>query len=122
MLNDSQYNVDHTLIEQPILPTEATQLREYVLMEELGRGGMGVVYKAYHTKLKRLVALKILHEERMSKANMVARFEREIEVVGRIDHPNIVRATDAGECDGKGCDRPIRWKTVEKRRRVPIWR
>ena len=76
-------------------------LREYQLLVEIGSGGMGTVYKARHQKLKRLVALKILSQERMANAAAVARFEREMEAVGKLDHPNIVRATDAGEADGK---------------------
>jgi WD40 repeat protein/serine/threonine protein kinase len=75
-------------------------LGEYQLVEELGRGGMGAVYKAEHTKLKRIVALKVLPKGRMDNPSAVARFEREMEAVGRLDHPNIVRAMDAREIDG----------------------
>ncbi len=72
----------------------------YQLKSELGQGGMGAVYKARHTKLKRIVALKVLPKNRLASAEAVARFEREMEAVGRLDHPNIVRATDAGDFDG----------------------
>ena len=86
-------------------PTELSgpvvrKLREYELQEEIGRGGMGRVYKALHTKLDKVVALKVLSRECMHKPTAVARFERERRAVGRLDHPNIVRATDAGEVDG----------------------
>ncbi|MAG94681.1 MAG: hypothetical protein CMJ48_13190 [Planctomycetaceae bacterium] len=61
---------------------------------------MGAVYKALHTKLDKLVALKILPADRMQDAKAVARFEREMKAVGKLDDPHIVRATDAGKVDG----------------------
>jgi len=76
------------------------RLREYELMEKLGEGGMGTVYVARHVKLDKLVALKLLPADRMNSARAVTRFEREMRAVGKLDHPNIVRATDAGEFDG----------------------
>lgn len=76
-------------------------IREYQLLEKLGEGGMGTVYKAHHTKLKRVVALKVLPPQRTQDDRAVARFEREMEAVGKLDHPNIVRALDAGEFEGK---------------------
>ncbi len=76
------------------------QLGEYELLEKLGEGGMGAVYKARHTKLKRVVALKVLPKGRREDDRAIARFEREMEAVGRLDHPNIVRAHDAREVEG----------------------
>ncbi len=76
-------------------------IREYQLQEKLGEGGMGTVYKAHHTKLKRVEALKVLPPERMQDDRAVARFEREMAAVGKLDHPNIVRALNAGEFEGK---------------------
>ncbi len=76
-------------------------LRDYQLLAKLGQGGMGTVYKARHTKLDRLVAVKVLPAERMKDQQSVARFTREMRAVGNLDHPNIVRAHDAGEVDGK---------------------
>ena len=80
------------------LPIE--QLGPYLLLHPLGSGGMGTVYKALHTKLKRHVALKVLPATRWTKAAAVARFEREMEAIGQLDHPHIVRASDAGEDQG----------------------
>lgn len=77
-----------------------TQLREYQLLEKLGEGGMGAVYKATHSRLEKIVALKVLPAQRLQNRDLVARFEREMKAVGKLDHPNIVRATDAGEVDG----------------------
>ncbi len=69
----------------------------YRVLERVGAGGMGVVYKGQHPKLKRLVAIKLLPIQRWAGPAAVARFEREMEVCGALDHPNIVRASDAGE-------------------------
>ncbi|MEX2287437.1 MAG: protein kinase [Planctomycetaceae bacterium] len=77
-----------------------SHVREYEICDLLGEGGMGTVYRAFHSRLKRSVALKILAADRMRNPVAVERFEREMELVGRLDHPNIVRATDAGEFEG----------------------
>ena len=77
-----------------------SQLGEYRLLEELGHGSMGTVYRALHTKLDRDVALKVLLYGRMEDERAVVRFEREMKAIGRLDHPNIVRAHDAREIDG----------------------
>ena len=61
---------------------------------------MGTVYEAIHERLKRRVALKLLPDAITGTASQLARFQREMEAVGRLDHPHIVRATDAGEFDG----------------------
>jgi hypothetical protein len=76
------------------------QVRDYVLLEKLGEGGMGAVYRAQHTRLKRTVAVKLLLAERVQNPQAVARFEREMEAAGAFDHPHIVRAYDAGEAEG----------------------
>ncbi len=72
----------------------------YELVSKLGEGGMGAVYKARHTKLDKIVAIKVLPSERMKDTSAVARFEREMRAVGMLEHPNIVRAMDAGEAGG----------------------
>ncbi len=76
------------------------QLGNYQLLEELGHGGMGTVYKALHLLLMKVVALKVLPIDRMSNVEAVARFRREMKAVGRLNHPNIVQALDAGEVNG----------------------
>jgi serine/threonine protein kinase len=75
-------------------------LREYQILSLIGRGGMGAVYKARHTKLDRILAVKVLPPDLLKDETAVARFERENRAVGKLDHPNIVRATDAGQVDG----------------------
>lgn len=76
-------------------------IRDYQLIALLGTGGMGTVYKAIHTRLGRIVALKMLPMRRIRDADAIARFEREMKAIGKLDHPAIVSATDAGEVDGQ---------------------
>jgi WD40 repeat protein/tRNA A-37 threonylcarbamoyl transferase component Bud32 len=73
---------------------------DYDLLQELGHGGMGVVYKARQRRLDRLVALKIIRPERISEKAILQRFEREIRAAARLAHPNIVTIHDASEVDG----------------------
>ena len=70
------------------------------LLSELGRGGMGVVYKAKHEKLKRIVALKMVSMHPQDDAQELVRFQAEAEVVARLHHPNIVQIFEVGEQDG----------------------
>jgi serine/threonine protein kinase len=72
-----------------------------MLLGKCGQGGMGTVYKALHTRLKRIVAVKILPAHRLADQQAVVRFQREVEAVGRLNHPNIVQAMDANEVDGQ---------------------
>jgi serine/threonine protein kinase len=76
------------------------RIRDYELLGTLGEGGMGTVYRARHTRLDRQVALKLLPARRLRDNAAVIRFEREMKAIGRLDHPAIVRATDAGDVDG----------------------
>jgi len=82
------------------VPTLPLQLGEYQLLELLGSGAMGAVYKAVHTKLDRLVAVKVLARGRLADERALGRFEREMRAIGRLEHPNIVRAYDAREIEG----------------------
>lgn len=75
-------------------------LGPYVLMERLGEGGMGTVYKARHQKLGRVVALKVIRKDRVADNETLRRFRREIDAVAQLSHPNIVTALDAGEEHG----------------------
>lgn len=69
----------------------------YVIHDRLGSGSMGRVYKAQHQLMGRLVALKIIAPEIITNERVVARFQREMRMVGRLDHPNVVRAFDADQ-------------------------
>ncbi len=75
-------------------------LGSYVLLEKIGEGGMGLVFKARNWKLGQLVALKLIRKERLANAVNVRRFQREIRLAAQLDHPNIVRAFDADEVGG----------------------
>ncbi len=72
-------------------------LGQYELLEQVGRGGMGVVFKARHTMLNRTVAVKVLTARRLRDADSAQRFRQEMQAVAILDHPNIVRVYDAGE-------------------------
>lgn len=76
------------------------RIRDYTLLEKLGEGGMGAVFKARHDRLKRTVAIKLISATASRSAQSAARFQREFEAIGAFDHPHIVRAFDAGEVDG----------------------
>jgi len=73
---------------------------EYLILEKLGEGGMGVVFKAQHRRMKRVVAIKMLPAGRLKSPDAVKRFYREVEAAARLSHPNIVTAYDAREQDG----------------------
>ena len=66
------------------------QLREYQIIEKLGEGGMGVVYKALDPNLERNVAVKAIHSTFTSNSELVARFKQEARVQASLTHPNIV--------------------------------
>ncbi len=82
------------------LANDPKQLGPYKILREIGRGAMGTVYEANHAQLERRVALKVLPPELATSPKRLQRFRREMAAVGRLDHPNIVLATDAGEIDG----------------------
>jgi WD40 repeat protein/serine/threonine protein kinase len=69
----------------------------YVLLDRLGEGGMGMVYKARHRHLQRIVALKVIRREKLAKPDAVRRFYQEVQVAGQLHHPNIVLAYDADQ-------------------------
>ncbi len=77
-----------------------TMLGSYRLQEQLGEGGMGVVYKAMDTRLNRPVAIKFLSED-IADATARRRFQREAQMASSLNHPHIVTVHDAGEVEGK---------------------
>jgi serine/threonine protein kinase len=102
--------IAHQLIEEGVL-TEFQARRllrgkrgidfgRYVLLDDLGRGARGRVYKARHRLMDRVVALKVLLPGDSLSETAVSRFFREMKIVGRLDHPNVVRAIDADVHEG----------------------
>src|SRR5262249_31803665 len=69
----------------------------YEILEELGHGGMGVVYKARHQQLDRLVAVKVIRDGELAGPEELSRFRAEAAAVARMQHPNIVQIHDIGE-------------------------
>ncbi len=76
-------------------------LGNYLLLEPIGAGGMGQVFKARHRRMKRVVAVKLLKPSAYDSQASLQRFQREVEAVARLNHPNIVAAYDADEVAGR---------------------
>ena len=76
-------------------------LRDFRIVEKVGQGGMGAVYKAVHQRMQRTVALKVLPSGMIGDQSAIARFNREMSVLGQLNHPHIVQAFDAGDHDGQ---------------------
>jgi len=81
-------------------PREGIRLGNYRIRDQIGRGGMGTVYRAEHTTLGTQVAIKILSPRFATDPGFIARFEREAQAAAALSHPNIVGVFDAGDDDG----------------------
>jgi eukaryotic-like serine/threonine-protein kinase len=98
----------HLVAQLDLLASDATltfgamaaELGQYQLLGRLGSGGMGTVFRARHRRLKKIVALKVLRLDAQDDDGLSARFAREVEAIGQLQHPNIVQAYDAGEAGG----------------------
>ena len=80
--------------------TKSLVFGNYVVFDKIGEGGMGVVLKARHRRMDRIVAVKVLPEEAMKSQEAVERFYREVKAAARLSHPNVVTAYDADEHEG----------------------
>jgi len=76
------------------------ELGKFEILEELGRGGFGIVYKARDKALNRLVAIKVLHPNLVNDPTFLGRFRQEAQIAARLDHPNLVPVHDFGEAEG----------------------
>ena len=82
---------------------DISTLGKYEIRHEIGRGAMGVVYEGYDPMIKRIVALKTIRADQLAGAdgpNVIARFRREAQAAGRLNHPNIVSIYEFGEDAG----------------------
>src|SRR5437879_4556110 len=89
------------------MSTGPQRLGKYELQKRLERGGMGEVWKAYDTQLRRYVAIKLMHADLRANPDFVSRFTREAQFVASLHHPNIVQIhdfqfTDTEESAGRG--------------------
>jgi hypothetical protein len=100
------------------LPGELTQHPRYRLLQVLGAGGMGTVYRAEHRLMDRCVALKVIRRDLITDPGAIERFHREVKAAARLTHPNIVHAYDAEQAgethmlvmefvEGKSLDRVV---------------
>lgn len=85
---------------QPVLETGAVLAQRYQILEILGQGGMGAVYKANDLALDRLVALKVIRSELAKNPAIIDRFKQELLLSQRVTHRNVIRIYDLGEGDG----------------------
>jgi len=76
-------------------------ISHYKILERLGEGGMGIVYKAHDEKLDRLVAVKVLSTRTETSAEDLLRFEQEAKAIASLSHPHIATIYDRGHVDGR---------------------
>jgi ligand-binding sensor domain-containing protein/tRNA A-37 threonylcarbamoyl transferase component Bud32 len=76
------------------------QLGPYQIVQQIGKGGMATVYKAYHPSMDRYVALKVVSDQLIDNTEMLQRFQQEARLIAKLEHPHILPVHDYGEADG----------------------
>jgi serine/threonine protein kinase len=76
------------------------EIGPYRIVSQIGRGGMATVFKAYHTALDRFVAIKVPVADFQANPDVLARFKREVKIIAKLDHPNIIPIYDVSEVQG----------------------
>lgn len=106
--------------------TGSLVLGNYVILDMLGQGGMGTVYKALHRRMNRIVALKVLPSSLSRMPDALARFQREVQAAARLHHTNLAAAYDADEASGihflvmEYCDGPNLSSYVKEAGPMPL--
>jgi serine/threonine protein kinase len=85
----------------PMMLQEGQNLGPYRIIAQLGQGGMATVFKAYHARLDRFVAIKMMHQAFLEDTAFLARFEREAQIVARLEHSHIVPVYDFSDFNGQ---------------------
>ncbi len=88
------------LLKEAGEPQKKLEIPGYQILERLGKGSMGMVYKARQTSVDRIVAVKVLLDALAQNKEFIKRFEREAKIAAKLSHNNIVNAIDAGDVDG----------------------
>lgn len=109
LLKEAERLPEEMTVDQDVRPVEAKSSSKlpqalidhprYELLDVIGQGGMGRVYKARHRMMDRTVALKVIHREWVRKPEAIDRFRREVKTAASLDHPNVVTAHDAEQVD-----------------------
>lgn len=95
-----QANLEQAFGTGPVVSHSLPSIPGYTVETEIGRGGMGVVYRARHLALNRTVAVKLIRDRLLADADSIARFRKEAEIAARLNHPNIVQIYDVNHHDG----------------------